>query len=130
MTMNLVYLADGCEITADVQRSYASGTITVDGRTITVERLAPPYEFRGYGELLHIHLVDGTVFGTTLQPQEYERHFAMIDIGAIELERQRRRYPGDILTGPQEKLIAVAYNEETKQWSEMTDEEMRSRRDK
>lgn len=120
MTANLVYLANGREITADVERSYESGTILVEGRTITVERLAPPYEYRGYGELLHIRLADGTVFGTTLQPQEYERHFAMIDIGAIELERRRRQYPEDILTGPHEKVVSVAYSQETKQWHEVS----------
>jgi hypothetical protein len=126
MTANLVYLADGREIRAEVQRHYNSGTIDVDGHAIIVERLARPYEFLGYGELVPIKLKSGETWGAVLQPQEYQHHVATVDVGESELEQVRAHNPGDVITSGKSTYIMVVYDQATRQWREMTDEEMGS----
>ena len=126
MTTNLVYLADGREIRAEVQRHYDGGTVDVDGHTITVERLERPYEFLGYGELVRIKLKSGKTWGAVLQPQEYQHHVATVDVGESELELTRAHHPGDVITSSKSTPIMAVYDQTTKQWREMTDEERES----
>ncbi|SRR5258706_2251738 len=126
--MSLVYLADGREIRVEVQRHGDGGTIEFEGRTITVERLARPYEFLGYGELVPIKLRSGRTWGAVLQPQEYEHHVATIDIGESELKLIRAHNPGDIITSGESTAITALYEQETGQWREMTDQEYEKER--
>jgi len=76
--------------------------------SITVERLPPPYQYRGYGELVHIKLCNGTTLGAVLQPQEYEHRMANVPVGAVETAQARRQYPGDVITDS--KSAAHMYN--------------------
>lgn len=126
---NIVYLADGREIRAEVQRIYDGGTVTFEGRTFTVERLPPPYQYRGYGELVIIKRRNGKMpLGAVLHPREYEHHIANIPVGVIETEQARRQYPGDIITERKSPSIMAMYDQATKEWREMTDEEIQSLR--
>src|SRR5260370_39029041 len=75
---SLIYLANGQEIRAEVKRKFDEWTVAIDGRTFTVERLAAPYAFLGYGELLLIQLQNGKTFGVVLQPDEYRHHVARL----------------------------------------------------
>ena len=126
--MNQVYLADGCEIQAEVQRSSSGGDmVTFEDRAITVERLPPPYHYHGYGEQVHIKLHNGTMLRTVLHPHEYKHHIANVPIGEIESTQTRRRYPGDIIIeNKKSPSVMPMYDQVTKEWREMTDEEIKS----
>src|SRR5260370_7009167 len=123
MQINLVVLGEGREIRGEVERHYDGGTVDVDGHTITVERLARPYEFLGYGELVRIKLKSGKTWGAVLQLQEYQQHVATVNIGESELELTRVHHPGDVITSSKSTLIMGVYDQTTKQWREMTEEE-------
>lgn len=125
MTENLVYLSDGREIRTEVQQFYDSGTATFEGRTITVERLPEPYQHRGYGEVVHIKLLNGKTLGAVLHPLEYEHHLATVPVGDIETTQARRQYPGDIITGSKSPSILAIYDQAPGQWREMTDDEIK-----
>lgn len=78
---SIVFLADGRQIRANVERVYNSGTIELDGQTITVEKLAEPYEALGYGEVVVIQRGKGTIpHGAILRPDEYTQGSAHIAI--------------------------------------------------
>lgn len=124
MTMNCVYLADGQEIRAEVTGHYKSGMVEYDGRTIPVERLAPPFEFAGYGELVPIKLQNGQTLEAVLQPHEYEYHIATIDVGERELRLVRIHNPGDVITSGKSNLLTAVYDQSLRQWRERTDGEI------
>jgi hypothetical protein len=128
MIMNQVYLADGCEIRAEVQRSSCGNeTVKLEDRVIMVERLPPPYHYQGDGELVHIKLRNGTTLRTVLHPHEYKHHIANVPVGEIENTQTRRRYPGDIIIESKKSpSIMAKYDRVTKEWREMTDEEIKS----
>jgi hypothetical protein len=125
---SIVYLADGREIRAEVERFYDQGRIQFESRTITVERLPRPYDGRGYGELVIIKRPGKTPLGAVLHPHEYVNHIANVPVADIETEQARRRYPGDVITQSQSGSIMAMYDQTTKEWREMTDEEIQSLR--
>lgn len=102
--MSLVYLADGREIRVEVPGFSDMGTIEFEGRTMTVERLAPPYEFLGYGEVVHVKL-KGKLWGFVLRPEEYRHHVARLYL--------------DNSYDP----IRILLDTDTREWREMTNEE-------
>src|SRR5437868_785524 len=117
-----IYLANGEQAQAEVNGvslEDGSGYVFVHGREIKVGRLASPYEFLGYGEVLTIHLQTGKTFVAVLQPQEYEHHVANIDIGESDLALTRAHNPGDIITAGESTSITAVYVQETGQWREM-----------
>jgi hypothetical protein len=100
---NIVYLADGRQIRAHVERIYDQGRIQFEGRTITVERLPRPNDSLGYGELVLIRRIAQIMpLGAVLQPREYENHLATVLVEG-----------GKIL---------AKYDQATKEWRELTDE--------
>jgi hypothetical protein len=101
--MSLIYLADGREIRAETPFA-ESGPIHFEGRTMTVERFAPPYEFLGYGELVRVKL-KGKLWGFILRPEEYRHHVARLYL--------------DNISDP----ILILLDADTREWREMTDEE-------
>lgn len=107
---SIVYLADGREIRAEVERFYDQGRIQFEGRTITVERLPAPYQYRGYGELVIIkRRGQGNMpQGAVLHLREYENHIANVPV--------------------EDGKIMAKYDQTTKEWREMTDEEIQSLR--
>lgn len=121
--MSLVYLADGREIRAEVESSHGIGTIQFEGRTISVEKLPAPYEYRGWGEVVHIRL-KGHLWGFVLKLQEYTNHMAMVDIVKAEEEATRRRNPGDVVMSSKSVSLMVRYDQSLHQWREMTEEEV------
>jgi hypothetical protein len=105
---NIVFLADGRQIRAHVERSYDQGRIQFEGRQITVERLPRPYDGLGYGELVIIKRAGLMQHGAILHPREYENHMATVPVENGE--------------------IMAKYDQATKEWREMTDEEIQSLR--
>ena len=71
-------------------------------------------------------LKSGKTWGAILQPQEYQHHVATVDVGESELELIRAHHPGDVITTGKSTRIMVVYDQTTKQWREMTDEERES----
>lgn len=110
--MNQVYLADGREVLAEALQSSNGETVKFEDRAIMVERLPPPYHYRGYGELVHIKLRNGTTLGAVLHPHEYKHHIANIPVGEIESKKS--------------PSIMAKYDLETKGWRVMIDEEIKS----
>ena len=88
---SLVFLADGREIRAEVERVFDSGTIKFEGKTIRVEKLAEPYDLLGYGEVVVIQREKSMPLGAILRPEEYRKGVASIglDNSSIPLICQR-----------------------------------------
>lgn len=102
---HLVYLADGQELQTEVTLAdNEHGTIELAGSTIPVDRLAEPYSFLGYGQLVEIAVQTGEPFSTTLQPEEYHNHYAYIQVSETE-------------------FISALYDSQAGLWRELTDAE-------
>ena len=80
-----VYLSDGRDLYAEiVLQDGETGAITLEDQEIRIGSLAAPYEFLGYGELVAVTLQNGDQVQKTLQPQEYQNHYAYIALSDID----------------------------------------------
>ena len=128
---SVVYLANGEQVRANVNvvsPEDGSGYVLVHGREIKVMPLPDTWRSFGYGEVVNIQLQTGKTFITVLQPQEYEHHVANVDVGKSALDQVRAHNPGDIITSGESTMIIAIYEQTTKQWREMREQEYEKER--
>jgi hypothetical protein len=77
--------------------------------------------------IVPITLQSGETINTVLTPDEYQKHVAWVDVGAIRRAAVRLREPGAIIAESEERIIAV-FDQAIGQWREMTDQEYEKER--
>jgi hypothetical protein len=108
MATERIYLADGREVRADVSLGLGGrGMVIVDDQEIKVARLAAPYQYRDYGEVVNVTLQDGRVVATTLRAYEYENHMAQIDVAAIDRAAVIHQDPGAVVICSPHVITAI-----------------------
>jgi hypothetical protein len=125
-----IHLADGQEVKAPVNGfspEDGSDYVLIDGREIKVMPLPDLYRYLGYGEIVSITLQSGETVNTVLTPEEYRRHVAWVDVGAIRRASVRLSEPGAIITESEERITAI-FDQSSGTWREMTDEEYEKER--
>jgi hypothetical protein len=115
----MIYLANGEQVSANVNgiSPDGSGYVLVDGREVKVGPLPDTWHALGYGEIVAITLQTGEVINTVLTPDEYQKHVAWVDVGAIRRAAVRLREPGAIIAESEERIIAV-FDQAIGQWRE------------
>ncbi len=121
---SLVYLGNGHSLHTTVTLGLAgTGWVVVNGQEVVVARLASPYQYRDYGELVRITLLDGREVASTLRPYEYENHMAQVDVEVLDRAAVIHQNPSAIVIS-QPHVVSVIYDQAAGgQWRELSPSE-------